>query len=133
MQAQPSVAWDSAKQMLDLKIKTLPKRKEWKIETISVEGNQRTKKYIITRELLFFEGSWIHSEELFDKLSAARLNVLNTQLFLEVLPSFQQINDSSVTVKIIVKERWYIWPIPFIDYLDRNINAWWQKIGRAHV
>lgn len=124
LHAQPSVAWDSARLSLDTKIKSLPKRKEWNVGSIDVEGNKRTKKYIIVRELLFNEGDWIHSEELFDKLSTARLNVLNTQLFLEVIPSIEYINDSSIHVKMIVKERWYIFPIPYFKPIDRNPNQW---------
>lgn len=124
LQAQPSVVWDSAKQSLENEIKNLPQQKEWKIETVVIEGNKRTKKYIITRELLFNEGDWIHADELNARLTIARLNVLNTQLFLEVIPSVNQLNDSSLVVKISVKERWYIFPIPYFKPIDRNANQW---------
>jgi len=124
LQAQPSVVWDVAKQSLENGIKNLPQQKEWKIGSIDVEGNRQTKKYIITRELLFNEGDWIHTDELFTKLNIARLNVLNTQLFLEVIPSVNQLNDSSLSVKISVKERWYIFPIPYFKPIDRNANQW---------
>jgi len=131
LQAQPSVAWDSAKQALVAKIKTLPQQKEWKIGVIDVEGNKRTKKYIVARELLFNVGEWIHSEELFDKISASRLNILNTQLFLEVLPSIEHLDDSSLMIKITVKERWYIFPIPYFKPVDRNPNQWLVEQGAS--
>jgi len=26
-----------------------------------------------------------------------------------------------------MQERWYIWPIPFVQIAERNFNAWWQN------
>lgn len=90
----------------------------FKVEKIDIIGNRRTKSSIILRELTFAEGDTIlnwkyHAEQ-------SRKQLINLFLFNEIRLS----HDSGI-VKVIVTERWYLWPIPILDYADRNFNQWW--------
>lgn len=100
----------------------------YKIGKIEITGNRKTKDRIILRELIKKEQDTFLLKNISRLNQRQEYNIFNTQLF--IYDSIAcSVNDSSklVNYKIKVKERWYIWPIPFVDYLDRNINAWWQN------
>jgi outer membrane protein assembly factor BamA len=98
----------------------------YRINKITIWGNKKTKSRIILRELVKSEDDTLMLKNLSNITQRSEYNIFNTQLF--IYDSIQyRVND---TLKIIdytikVKERWYIWPIPYVDFLDRNINAWW--------
>jgi outer membrane protein assembly factor BamA len=96
------------------------------IGQISIEGNHHTKSPIIIRELLFHENDTIPEKNLKAVLTSSRQNIFNTRLF-----NFVSIDTTSTPgvipkadVHIHVIERWYIWPIPYFEFSDRNFNAW---------
>ncbi len=124
IQAQPSLNWEEAKNDLAKAIELLPARKEWQVTFIATEGARITRSYIILREVPFRDGDWIHTHELYEKLLLLRQNLLNTQLFLEVLPTITPVSDSSINVHIRLKERWFLFPIPYFKLADRNPNQW---------
>ena len=100
----------------------------YKIGKIEIVGNRKTKDRIIIRELIKKEQDTFLLKNITRLNQRQEYNIFNTQLFIyDSITSI--VNDSSklVNYKIKVKERWYIWPIPFVDYLDRNVNAWWQN------
>ncbi|MBN1199057.1 MAG: hypothetical protein JXA23_06875 [Bacteroidales bacterium] len=96
------------------------------IDRIILNGNKITHPRIILRELKFSEGDTLTGATLPEALQKSRENIFNTSLFNVVeldtaLLSFAPIH-LAVTVNVI--ERWYIWPIPYIEFPNRNINAW---------
>lgn len=100
---------------------------QYTIRSIKLIGNKKTKDKIILRELVKKEGDTLTLKYHPHIKLRSEYNIFNTQLFIfdSILST---VNDSSRTIDYIIKlkERWYIWPIPFVDYLDRNINSWWQ-------
>ena len=34
--------------------------------------------------------------------------------------------DGSKQLTISMVERWYLWPIPYLAYADRNLRSWWE-------
>lgn len=98
------------------------------VTDIIVKGNDVTRESIIFRELTFAEGDTLSVEEWKRELKASKENIQNTTLFNFV--SFEEKNDASegndVVLLIEVTERWYLWPIPYIAYSDRNLNAWYE-------
>lgn len=88
------------------------------VKEIIIDGNRKTKSSIILRELTFKSGDTIqdwkyHSEQ-------SRKQLINLFLFNEI-----QLERGGDTVFVHVTERWYFWPIPILDYADRNFNQWW--------
>jgi len=101
------------------------------VGSISISGNEKTKEQIISRELLFATGDTLAREEFAMLVYHSRQNVLNTSLFnfvtIDTVLSRNQDNLLLAEVKIILLERWYIWPVPIMKITDRNLNAWWQS------
>ncbi|PLX13131.1 MAG: hypothetical protein C0598_04370 [Marinilabiliales bacterium] len=92
---------------------------------ISVSGDKITHKPIIFRELEFKEGETLSEIQLDNKIELSRQNLLNQSLFNFVFIDKKKIGNI-IDIEIRVIERWYIWPIPLLEYADRNINVWWQ-------
>ncbi len=91
---------------------------------IIIEGNKRTKPYIITRELPFKPGDSIYLPDLVKAFEISRQQLMNTTLFNEVIVSLKAFRGYVVDINIQVKERWYIFPIPYLKPVDRNLNEW---------
>lgn len=94
------------------------------IRTITVEGNRRTKTEIILRELPFKIGDGYTLQELVKKFETGRRQLMNTALFHEVVVALYNLRGYDVDVKIQVKERLYLFPVPYFKPVDRNLNQW---------
>jgi len=95
-----------------------------RISSILVSGNKKTKKYIFQREIQFEEGDTVIISKLLKELDQARQQIYNTTLFTEVKVSPVFLNPSTVEINITVKEKWYIFPTPQFQLVDRNFNEW---------
>lgn len=94
------------------------------IRDIIITGNRKTKPYIIERELAFKRGDSINLAELVAGFERARELLMNTTLFHEAIVSLKRFEGYAVDVAIDVKERWYLFPIPYIKPVDRNLAEW---------
>ncbi len=94
------------------------------ISAINISGNKHTKTYIIEREIPFKVGDSLFQKKLTATLMQARNQLYNTNLFTEV--KFDSIPQagSSLKINIVVKERWYIFPTPQFQLVDRSLNEW---------
>jgi outer membrane protein assembly factor BamA len=91
---------------------------------IIIEGNKKTKPYIIERELPFKTGDSIYLPDLVKAFEISRQQLINTSLFNEVIIALKSFRGYVVDISIQVKERWYIFPIPYLKPVDRNLNEW---------
>ncbi len=98
------------------------------IGEIFIEGNKRTKSYVIERELPFKPGDSVFLPGLVKGFEIARTQLFNTSLFIDVVVALKAFRGYTVDVIIQVKERWYIFPLPYIKPVDRNL-AEWSKQG----
>jgi outer membrane protein assembly factor BamA len=98
------------------------------IREISIEGNRRTKERIILRELSFKTGDTIAAEAIEKILLLNRNRIFNTGLF--VITRLELTGDSvNKKLNILLKERFYTYPVPIFELADRNFNEWWQQRG----
>lgn len=95
------------------------------IASISVYGNKKTKTYILEREIPFKQGDYILKKDLQKKLDLARRQLINTSLFLEAEVNIENQAGDFVFITVNVKERWYLFPLPYFKLADRNFNTWW--------
>lgn len=101
------------------------------IGKIEIFGLKKTKTAIITRELTFKVGDSIPLSILRNELELNRLRLMNTDLFGRSAVSITAFSvDSGATVSIVLKERWYLFPIPILELADRNFNVWWDEQNR---
>lgn len=103
-------------------IQPLPSR----IEQIVITGNNRTRLFIVERELTFHKGDTLPVYILESAIERSRQNLMNTALFNFVEIRYFQGIGQNVVVHIQLTERWYLWPSPVFEIADRNINEWWQ-------
>ncbi len=98
------------------------------VKDIQVEGNKKTKKYIILRELDFKVGDTLSLSGLQDRFEKNKKWFFNTDLFSEIQFNLStwDLATHQATVSIIVKEAWYIYPLPIVELADRNFNVWWD-------
>lgn len=96
----------------------------FKVDSINITGNKKTKSYIILREMPFSIGDSIWSEDLNKKLIAAHDLIYNTTLFSEVIILHEVSSTNQLKIEVQVKEKWYIYPTPQFQLVDRNINEW---------
>ncbi len=95
------------------------------IADIQIVGNRRTKPYIILREMSLKAGDIIPASELQKQIEKSRNQVFNTSLFIETNITSSSKTGDIVTIKVEVKERWFLFPVPYFTLADRNFNQWW--------
>ena len=94
------------------------------IRNIFITGNKKTKASIILREIPFKPGDRFQLQELVSKFEDARKQLMNTTLFHEVTVALKSFEGYNVDILVDVKERWYIFPLPYFKMVDRNLNQW---------
>jgi len=97
------------------------------VGNIYISGNKKTRNYIIERELSFKTGDTVYLPDLVNTFTLAHDRIYNTRLFNEVVVYLKGFRGYTVDVQIDVKERWYIFPLPYFKPVDRNFTAWSQK------
>lgn len=99
----------------------------YSISSVSIRGNKKTKERIITRELVKQVNDTLRLSALPFIKRRSEQNIFNTQLFIydTIYPVIDH-DKKSIELKIGVKERWYIWPVPVFEVQDRNFNTWWR-------
>ncbi len=98
-----------------------------KIRNISIEGNKKTKPYVILREMTTNETDSFPANQMDAFLLQNRLNIFNLKLFKEVSINVKNWDNDSLDLVITVKERWPLIPLPIIAFADRNVAEWWRQ------
>lgn len=94
------------------------------IGSIRVEGNVKTKDYIILRELPFHQGEVVAKDSLQEYYKIAEHQLTNTSLFMEAKVTAQMLDSNKADIVVQVKERWYLFPLPYFRWVDRNFSEW---------
>lgn len=97
------------------------------VSDIIISGFKKTKSYIIQREIPFKKGEKISTAALPAKLGLCKQQLMNTALFVDVDVKAIKRDSNDVIINIIVKERWYLFPIPYFRIVSRNFNTWWVE------
>jgi len=101
--------------------------KRYVVGDILISGNKVTRSYIIGREIPFKTGDSLSLQQLTRYFAQAKEHLINTHLFNEVTISLKDFRGYTVDVNVEVKERWYIFPLPYVRPVDRNFTAWAQQ------
>lgn len=100
------------------------------VADITITGNKKTKLYIIQREIPFKVGQYFLPNEMQSKLELCRNQLMNTALFVDVIVTIEKQEAEKSYINIVVKERFYLFPIPYFKLADRNFNQWWVEQKR---
>ena len=85
------------------------------IDLIQIEGNKKTKDYIILREIKQQINSPLSKKNIIEDKN----RIYNLGLFSSVEIDVQTIESQNIYI-ITVNEMWYIWPFPIIKYDNKN-------------
>lgn len=94
------------------------------VRTYTITGANRTKDYIVQREFAFQINETYSLADLQKRMELTRQQLMNTSLFVTVAVDTFEVGINEVGISVEVKERWYIFPIPFFKIIDRNWNEW---------
>jgi outer membrane protein assembly factor BamA len=97
------------------------------VNQITLLGAQKTRPFIILRELTFQKADTISSAALEKVLQKSQQNIYNLGLFTEV-KLVPQVNFGQLSVIISVQERWYIFGSPVFRLDERNNYDIWRAI-----
>jgi len=97
------------------------------VNAIRINGNEKTRRAIILREMEFKQGDTLSLHKLSSLIDKSRSNLLNTELF-NFVKLDKTIRKGKVDVVVNVTEQWYSWVFPIFEIADRNFNAWWRKM-----
>ena len=98
-----------------------------KVRNIIIEGNKKTKPYVILREMTIRENDSFPAKDMDSTLLHQRLNIFNIGLFNDVNLNIKNWEDDSLDIIVQVHERWTIIPLPIIKFVDRNVVEWWKQ------
>jgi outer membrane protein assembly factor BamA len=99
-------------------------RSSFLISSITVVGNKKTRSNIILREVPFTAGMSFSLSLLIDLFKQGEQQIMNTALFHSVRIYASKFEGNCLEITVEVAERWYLFPFPFFDLVDRNINQW---------
>lgn len=94
------------------------------VKDLIVTGTKKTKPYIVYREIQFKKNDSLLIADLYKELEHARFQVYNTTLFNEVKFQLVALDSVNVIVHVTLTERWYLYPLPQFQWVDRNFNEW---------
>lgn len=95
------------------------------ISSIIIKGNKKTRRYLIEREMLIKAGDSIEAGKIFEYLDESRKLIYNTTLFTSVnIYPASLVTNNQMSIEVDVKEKWYIYPTPQFQLIDRNLNEW---------
>ena len=94
------------------------------VDSVRIEGNRLTKPFVIYREVLLKKDSIYNSKDLDDMVLNSKNLLINTNLFITVDVDWVEVKPNHVVVNVVIREKWYIWPIPLVQLADRNFKQW---------
>jgi len=92
-----------------------------------VDGNKRTKNWLIISQTGYQVGDTLATDKLEEIADEIEVNVGNLQLFARVTVTPVPLPHGGLTMLIEVRERWYIYPAPVIKLAEPNLNVWWEN------
>ncbi len=107
------------------------------LRNIYIEGNKRTRRNIILREMSVSEGDKLPVAKMDELAELNRKRIFNLPLFTEVVIDILPVDDTTVDWLVKVGEQWFIIPELTLKLADRNINTWVKEqnadIRRANL
>lgn len=101
------------------------------VRTYIITGAKRTKDYMVMREFAFKINETYTLANLLGRMELTRQQLMNTSLFVTVAVDTFDTGADEVGISIDVKERWYLFPLPFFKVVDRNWNEWIKRYGAS--
>jgi len=110
--------------LLSLGLNAQDQEQDFRLREYVIEGNKKTKDWLIIRESGYKPDMVIAHDQLDVVVESIRRNISNLQLFLHVSVLPVVLTDNDVLILVQVVERWYLYPIPYVNLAEPNFNTW---------
>jgi outer membrane protein assembly factor BamA len=97
------------------------------IKEVVVSGHKRTRKSTILRELPFKVADSYPYSEIVEKIELTKRQLMNTNLFRNVIVNLQLTPGRQAFVSIAVEEKWYFFPQPFVRIANGTFSQWNER------
>jgi outer membrane protein assembly factor BamA len=94
---------------------------------IFFEGNNKTNKSVLLREMNIHEGDSICVDSLDAYLHTNYLRLYNLNIFSSIHFKTENTDNQCINIYVQLKEQWLLIPQADIQLADRNINVWWTE------
>src|SRR6185436_5373661 len=94
------------------------------IRNIILSGNRKTRDNIILRELPFHAGEQVALLDVPGIFDKGKKQLMNTALFYKAELALVNRQGEQADIAVSVLERFYLFPIPYFETVDRNLNQW---------
>lgn len=103
------------------------------ISGFQFEGLEKTKEWILIREIRYDPGTKIAFSDLSKAIQFIESDLRKTNLFtkIQISPKLSYEEITYVLFHIEVHENWYIFPSIIAELADRNFNVWWNDHHRS--
>jgi outer membrane protein assembly factor BamA len=103
------------------------------IDSITMEGNRKTRAALILRELEFAPGDSLKTADLAAALERNGLRLMNLGIFNTARINVQRwdLATQHISLHITLIETWFVYPVPLFELADRNFNVWWKEFNRS--
>lgn len=99
----------------------------YRVRDMHVSGRHKTRDRVIFRELSIREGDCLPQDEIAAIIDRNRLRLMNLRLFNDVTITWTPDANDSISIDILVLDRFPIMPDPNFEFADRNFNVWWTE------
>lgn len=107
----------------------LPQTQETIVDSVIIIGNNKTRPFVILREMTLKPGSVITDEAIdYDKKRIYSLQLFNSVEILKVETTFPKYN-----LVVVVSERWFLYPIPILGIKDRDWKKFYYGAGIVDI
>ncbi len=99
------------------------------VEDIQIEGNNKTRTSVVLREMTIKMGDTISRIDLASEIVRSEELLVGTSLFTCVHITYTPIPSLPHGIRLLVSldENWFLYPIPYLDFADRNFNVWLEE------
>ncbi|HQW55559.1 MAG TPA: hypothetical protein PK076_05505 [Saprospiraceae bacterium] len=99
------------------------------LDSVHIDGLQKTREYIVLRELTFHPGDTLELSRVMSLFRENELQLMNTGLFTKAEFNLERLDlvSQTMSIRIHLVEAWYIYPAPILEFLDNDPNKWWYN------
>ena len=102
------------------------------IEEIAVDGNKKTRRRVVLRELDIHVGDTLALDNMMARFAQNEYYLMNTGLFNQAKIEVREWDTEAkkIYLRVDLNEAFPILPLPIFELADRNFSVWWTEMQR---
>lgn len=96
-----------------------------RVTQIVLQGNNHTRDWVIKREIPIQLDTLYSIDNLIQLKEVSKNQIVNLHLFNTVdVDLIFSADSTNAELHVSLTEKWYVWPIPTLEFVDRNFYQW---------